>query len=188
VCGKVENMTNRLRVASVCVALAMSLTCGYRCAAQKFKPVPPAPVPSRIIAAKKVFIANGGGDESVFDWPQYSGGPNRLYDELYAALKSWGRYELASTPGEAELVFEIRLTNFQPHRSEPLGEQNVQYDSQFRLTIRDVQTHETLWGLTEHAQTAILQGNRDKNFEVALGRILAELKRIGGPAQVAAKR
>lgn len=72
-------------------------------------------------------------------------------------------------------------------RSERLREQNPQYDSQFHLAIRDVKTHETLWGLTEHAQTAILQGNRDKNFEQALGGILSELRRITGPAQVAAK-
>jgi hypothetical protein len=44
-----------------------------------------------------------------------------------------------------------------------------------------------LWGLTEHAHTAILQGNRDKNFEQALGGVLSELRRIAGPAPVAAK-
>ena len=98
-----------------------------------------------------------------------------------------GRYELVSTPGEADLVFEIRLTSVQLMRSEPLREQNPQYDSQFHLAIRDVKTHETMWGLTEHAQTAILQGNRDKNFEQALGGILSELRRIAGPAQAAAK-
>ena len=181
-------MCKRFRATVLCAGLAISLNCDYLCAAQKPKEAPPAPVPSLILTAKKVFVANGGGDESVYDWPQYSGGPNRLYDEFYAALKSWGRYELVSTPGDAELVFEIRLTNLQPMRSEPLKEQNPQYDSQFHLAIRDVQTHETLWGLTEHAQTAILQGNRDKNFEIALGRILSELKRIAGPAQAAATR
>lgn len=90
-------------------------------------------------------------------------------------------------PGEADLVFEIEMTSLQPMRSQRLREQNPQYDSQFHLAIRDVKTHETSWGLTEHAQTAILQGNRDKNFEQALGGILSELRRITGPAQVAAK-
>lgn len=180
-------MTKGLRAAVLCAGLAMSLICDYLFAAQQSKRVPPAPIPSLILTAKKVFVANGGGDESLFDWPQYSGGPDRLYDEFYAAMKSWGRYDLVSTPGDAELIFEIRLTNLQPMRSEPLKEQNPQYDSQFRLAIRDVKTHETLWGLTEHAQTAILQGNRDKNFEQALGAIVSELRRIAGPAQVAAK-
>ena len=180
-------MTKSLGAAVLCACLAMWLSSDYRCAAQQSVHVPPAPVPSLILTATKVFVANGGGDESLFDWPQYSGGPDRLYNEFYAAMKSWGRYELVSTPGEADLVFEIRLTSVQPMRSEPLREQNPQYDSQFHLAIRDVKTHETMWGLTEHAQTAILQGNRDKNFEQALGGILSELRRIAGPAQVAAK-
>lgn len=60
------------------------------------------------------------------------------------------------------------------------------YDSQFRLTIRDVQTHSTLWGLTEHGQSAVLQENRDKNFEKSLGGILVELKKIAGPGAAGA--
>lgn len=180
-------MTKRLRAVVLCAGFVMSLRCDHLCAAQQSKQVPAAPVPSLILAAKKVFIANGGGDESLFDTPQYSGGPDRLYNEFYAAMKSWGRYELVGTPGEADLVFEIRLTILQPSRSAPLGQQNPQYDSQFHLAIRDVKTQETLWGLTEHAQTAILQSNRDKNFEQALAGILSELRRIAGPAQSAAK-
>lgn len=180
-------MPKRFRAAVLCASLAMLLGCEHLCAAQKSKGVPPAPVPPLILAAKKVFIANGGGDESRFDWPQYTGGPDRLYNEFYAAMKSWGRYELVDSPGDADLVFEIRLTILQPTRSEPLNEQNPSYDSQFHLSIRDVKSHETLWGLTEHAQTAILQGNRDKNFEQAVEGILSELRRIAGPAQAAAK-
>ena len=114
-------MTKRLRAAVLCAGLAMSLSCNYLCAAQQPKKVPPAPVPPLILTAKKVFIANGGGDESLFDWPQYSGGSDRLYNEFYAAVESWGRYELVSTPGEADLVFEICLTSLQPMRSEPLS-------------------------------------------------------------------
>jgi hypothetical protein len=107
-----------------------------------------------------------------------------LYDEFYAAMKSWGRYELVGAPNEADLVFEVRLTVMQPQRSQPLGaDANPEYDSQFHLAIRDGMTHETLWGLTEHAQTALLQGNRDKNFEKAMAGIVAELHRIAGPKQ-----
>lgn len=181
-------MLKRLRAAVLCAGLAMSLNCGYLSAAQQTKHVPPAPIPQQILAAKKVFIANGGGDESLFGSPQYSGGPDRLYNEFYAGMKSWGRYELVGRPEEADLLFEIRLMVLQPLRLEHLGGgDNPAYDSQFHLAIRDMKTHETLWGLTEHAQTAILQGNRDKNFEQALEGILSELRRIAGPAQVALK-
>jgi hypothetical protein len=48
------------------------------------------------------------------------------------------------------------------------------------LVIRDVKTRETLCGLTEHAQGAVLQSNRHKNFEQALGAVVAEAQRIAG--------
>ena len=132
-------MAKRLRAAVFFAGLAISLRCDHLYAAQQFKQVPPAPIPPLILAAKKVFIANGGGDESLFDMPQYSGGPDRLYNEFYASMKSWGRYELVSSPGEADLVFEVRLTVLQlvPERQYP------SYDPQFHLAIRDVKTHET---------------------------------------------
>jgi hypothetical protein len=143
---------------------------------------PPAPVSPLILTAKKVFITNEGGDESLLDSPQYSGGPDRLYNEFYAAMKSWGCYELVGSPRDADLVIELRPTIMQPQRSHPLaGDNNAEYDSQFHLAVRHVMTHETVWGLTEHAQTAILQGNRDKNLEHALTGIVAELHRIAGP-------
>lgn len=63
-----------------------------------------------------------------------------------------------------------------------LTDDRLESDSQFRLVIRDAKTHQTLWGLTEHAQSAVLQGNRDKNFELALAAVVAEVHRIAGPA------
>jgi len=136
-------MTKGLKLAVFLAAMAICLLCDQVCAAQQFKQVPPAPIPQQIVTAKKVFIANGGGDESlIFDSPQYSGGPDRLYNEFYAAIKSWGRYELVNAPGEADLVFEIRLTLIQPRRAEVLGSGKPEYDSQFHLSIRDVTTHE----------------------------------------------
>jgi hypothetical protein len=112
-------MSSRLR-AVVFVGVTIALFGGELCAAPKSGPVPSAPVPSLILSAKKIFVANAGGDESVFD-PQYSGGPDRLYDEFYAAAKSWGRYELTSSPEDAGLVFEIGLTVVRPQRSHPLA-------------------------------------------------------------------
>lgn len=167
----------------VLLSLAISLFGGRVYASQKSKPAS-APIPSLILSARKVFVANGGGDESAFD-PQYTGGPDRLYDEFYAGMESWGRYQLVGSPEDADLVFEVRLTVIRPQSSHPLGDNNEPYDSQFQLAIRDVKTNVILWGLTEHAQTAILQSNRDKNFEQALAAILSELRKIAGPAQPA---
>lgn len=64
--------------------------------AQTPKTTPPAPVPRQILAAKKVFVVNAGGDE-LFDDPKF-GGVDRTYNQFYAAMKAWGRYELVETP------------------------------------------------------------------------------------------
>ena len=41
------------------------------------------------------------------------------------------------------------------------------------FAVRDAKAHETLWRITEHAQSAVLQSNRDKNSEQALAAIVA---------------
>ena len=56
--------------------------------------VPPAPVPSPIAAAKKVFISNAPGS----NLPASFGGTDRTYNEFYAAMKGWGHYELVPPP------------------------------------------------------------------------------------------
>lgn len=176
-------MMKHLKAAVLCFGLAMPLLSGPISATQQKKPTHPAPIPTQILTAKKVFIANGGGDESRYESALYSGGPDRPYNEFYAAMKAWGRYELVAAPGEADLVFEIRLTIFQLQHIRVLADSdNPAYDSQFRFVIRDAKTHETLWGLTEHAQVAALQSSRDRNFEQAMAAVVAEVQRIVGPA------
>jgi hypothetical protein len=141
-----------------------------------------APVPAPILAAKKVFIANDGG-EAIFDDPKY-GDVDRAYNQFYAAMKTWGRYELAGTPADADLLLEIRLTvSWQPR--EVLREQSssaVPYDPLFRLVIRDARTNAVLWGLTEHVRWAILQGNLDKNFDQAMAKLVGDVQALTGQA------
>ena len=69
--------------------------------------VPPAPVPSPIAAAKKVFISNAPGT----NLPAYFGGPDRAYNEFYAAMKGWGHYELVAAPSDADLILEISFNS-----------------------------------------------------------------------------
>jgi hypothetical protein len=174
-------MMKHLKAAVLCFGLAMHLLSGPIQAEQQKKATQPAPIPAQILTAKNVFIANGGGDESHNDATLYSGGPDRAYNEFYAAMKTWGRYGLVAAPGDADLIIEIRLTVFQLQTNR-LTDDNTASDSQFRMVIRDAKTHETLWGLTEHAQGAVLQSNRDKNFEQAMAAVVAEVRRIAGPA------
>ncbi len=118
-----------------------------------------APVPAQIFSAKKVFVSNAPGDDS------YGSGPARLYDPFYAALKSWGRYELVSDPRDADLVFELTYL-------EPIVDVTVtgtaatgasggsHSDPQVRLVILDPKTHVSLWWFAAHIKSPFLRLNR----------------------------
>jgi len=144
----------------------------------KPSPTPAAPIPGQILAAKKVFVSNSGGDERWFEDPLFTGGVDRTYNEFYAAMKTWGRYELTGSPAEADLIFEIGLSapGIAGAGSEGDTLARKPYDPQFRLPIRDPKTDVLLWAFTEHVQWAILQGNRDKNYEATLNKIFADVQ------------
>ncbi len=144
-------------------------------AAAQPKGAPSAPVPAQLIAAKRIFIANAGGDVGSYPEPPYDGGPDRAYNSFYAAMKAWGRYELVGTPADADLLFEIRFT---VHPGTVWKGDTVYSDSQFRLSIREPKTGALLWALCEPVEHAVLQANRDRNFDVALDRVLDDVKRV----------
>ncbi len=144
--------------------------------AQQPKVQAPAPVPAQIAAAQKVFIANAGGEslETVIDETVFNGGPDRPYNEFYAAMKSWGRCELVSSPADADLVLEISWVLTDTGLRLPvLG--------QLRLVVIDPKTHVTLWNFTEYVRGALLLGNRDKNFDQAMNTVVARMKALMSP-------
>ena len=87
-----------------CVGLAAALMVAPVLGAQATKVTAAAPIPAQIGAARKVFIANDGADlagQAVF---KRAGEPEAAYNHFYAAMQAWGRYELVSTPADADLV------------------------------------------------------------------------------------
>jgi hypothetical protein len=138
-----------------------------------------APVPNQIVAAKRMFISNAGsesyGSQTYFRLTKYDGGPDRFYNQFYAAMKAWGRYELTDSPADADVVGEVRFTS-------PIVDKQTQYelvyDPQLNLTILDPKTRVPLWSLTEHIQPA---GNKDgdnRNFDQAVARIVDQTRRL----------
>jgi hypothetical protein len=137
-----------------------------------------APVPVAIVSARKVFISNAGAGCDPSSSAYFKGGPDRPYNQFYAALKSWGRYELVPSPADAELALETSLTCPAGAASVSGGRGGSTYDPQLRLVILDVKTRITLWGITEHVEMALLQSNRDKNFDRAMKRLVDDLKSL----------
>jgi hypothetical protein len=168
-----------IRALVFCLSLAV-LGLIQAVSAQQSKETAPAPVPAQIAAAQKVFISNAGGAtlEAILDETIFNGGPDRPYNQFYAGMKSWGRYEFVSSPADADLVLEISWALTDTGLRLPvLG--------QLRLVIIDPKTHITLWNLTEYVRGALLLGNRDKNFDQAMNTVVARLKALTAPPPTA---
>ena len=140
-----------------------------------------APIPPQIANAKRVFISNAG-EETNFRLPKdawYSGGPNRTYNQFYAAMKSWGRYELVSSPADADLVFEIGFTD-RPQTPIAL--------TQIKLVLRDPKTNVRLWTLTSYVDFAGTPKNREKNYDTAMSALMDDLKSLASPPGASATK
>jgi hypothetical protein len=142
-----------------------------------------APIPAQIGAAKKVFISNAGQD----DLGGFSGGQDRTYNQFYAAMKTWGQYELVSTPADADLVldisFAVQAVGANVIKGDSIG---TGYAPRFRLLVLDPKTHFTLWAFTDHVPWALFAGNRDKNFDQGIVNLLDDLKKLAGRSPSAA--
>lgn len=153
-------------------------------AAAATKQITPGPIPSQISQAKKVFVANAGENQPFLNDPLFTGGPQRAYDQFYAGMKAAGKYELVDAPSDADLWFEIELA---ANRAGPRISQEPSifgdspYDPYFRLVIREPKTNAILWVVIEHVQWAILQGNRDKNFDQAMERMISDVQWLARP-------
>lgn len=153
-------------------------------AVQSQTPPISAPVPPAIVAAKKIFVANAGADSGLFPHP-FSGNPDRAYEQFYTALKSDGHWDLVSSPREADLVLELRLTA-------PYGPSNADKEKgasdplpMFRLVIYDAGSHYLLWAVTEAIYPANLQKTHDRNFDDAVTAILDDFETLSGKPPVA---
>jgi hypothetical protein len=136
-----------------------------------------APVPAQIVSARKVFIANAGADLAAQAAFKRAGDPDQAYNRFYAAMQTWGRYVLVSTPAEADLVFEIRFAA--PRYYD--GTLAV-YDPQFGLSILDAKTHFVLWSLAEPVEGAFRKATWLKNFDHGLSALMDDLKKLSAPS------
>ena len=108
--------------------------------------------------------------------PQFTGGPDRAYNQFYAAMKSWGRFEIVNSPADADLLLEIRQEVAPVTRGdEPL----------FRLKVRDPKTNALLWAFHIHVLFGLGQGESDRIFDRAVDRLINDLRTLVTPPQPA---
>ena len=155
------------------LATVSALVPQHALAEKSRKDVPLAPLPAKVLAARKAFLANGGGSDLA-------------YDAFYAAVKEWSRYYIVSSSSEADIVIEIRYvtedrgTHVWSTTNSSSGATNVHsgriVDPQLLLTIFDPTSKEALWSTVEHRRLARLEKNRDKETINAAQKLVSNLK------------
>jgi hypothetical protein len=101
-----------------------------------------APVPSQIQQAQTIFLTNSGSD------PNFPIDATKSYNDIYAALQTWGRYKLVNSPDWADLVFQLKgiapITDVSGNRG---GVYSVTSPA-FQITILDPKSNIALWTIT----------------------------------------
>jgi hypothetical protein len=101
-----------------------------------------APVPSQIHQAQTIFLTNSGSD------PNFPIDATKAYNDIYAALQTWGRYKLVTSPDQADLVFQLKgiapITDVSGNRR---GVYSITSPA-FQLTILDPKSNIALWTIT----------------------------------------
>jgi hypothetical protein len=137
------------------------------------KDVPPAPLPAIVINAKKVFLTNGGGSSLA-------------YDSFYSEMKNWGKYQIAGSPEEADLIIELAYrvedggTRIWSSTNTYTGATQVHsahmVDPQLVLTIYDAKSKQSLWAAVDHRRLARREKNREKETINSTERLVQELR------------
>jgi hypothetical protein len=137
------------------------------------KDIPAAPLPAAIVNAHRVFLSNGGGSDLA-------------YDAFYSAMKTWGKYQIAGSPDDADLIVELayrvvdRGTRVWSSTNTYNGVTDVHSreitDPQLVLTIYDAKTKNSLWSTIDHRRLARREKNREKETINSAERLVDELK------------
>jgi hypothetical protein len=171
-----ETMLRIVKLGIFCAVLVTALVFAPLLNARQPNETAAAPVPAQVITGKKVFISNAGYDSIALAVFKREGEPDKPYNQFYAAMKSWGRYELVDSPSEADLVFEIRFnSNFFAGGIPELD-----------LAILDVKTHFSLWSITAPVEGAIRKVTWKKNFSQGITNLMDDLKKLTTQAVAAA--
>jgi hypothetical protein len=125
---------------------------------KKPEPVPPAPIPTGIATAKTVFLSN------VCELPYKSCAA--VYNDLFTEISKQGKYQLVTSPADADLIFEISYT---------VRRDGSDFDSYLQLKIVDRATQVPLWTITEP----------DTETSSAIDAVVLDLSVLSRPGQTA---
>lgn len=143
--------------------------------AQATIPAPAAaPIPPQIASSHSVFLSNLGSDAN------FPADPDRVYTDIYKALAAWGHYRLASSPDQADLIFQLRdVSTF----TTLYGTDNSSYtvnNPTFELTIVDPKSGVTLWTIDSPVSIAGNQKARSRWLAISETNLVSRIKVVAG--------
>jgi hypothetical protein len=145
--------------------LVLFTACAAIVAGKSRADIPLAPLPGKVMTAKKVFLLNGGGNDLG-------------YDTVYAAFRQWPRFTVVDSASSADIVMEIRempeeILVAARGNNHPIRHEIV-------LTIFDPASKEPLWSSSERVRIALTAKNRDKETINAAEKLIGDLKARAG--------
>lgn len=175
------HVTLRILIGS---ALALLLASTPLARAVQSSAAAPTLVPPLITSAHSVFVSNGGGP-NYFN--AFTGGADRGYSQLYAALQQWGRYQIVDSPSQADLILEIRSIAPAVDVSGPNEGSSISYNPQLILRILDPKTNAVLWTTSANVRAFGRQASRDKGFDQSVAVLVDRVRQLTGESLDAAQ-
>lgn len=128
------------------------------------------PLPRAIRTARRIYIARGARCAWFAD-------PGYAFGAFKAAMRHWGKYQLATSPATAQL--EFRFDNYCPteHQNYRTGPTiNLYRFPRLRLTISDLRSNSVLGVLVQPMRYAALQSSRNQNLDRAIRLLVDRLR------------
>lgn len=136
-----------------------------------------APLPVAISSAKTIFIYNDGSSSIA-------------YDAFCDGIRNWGKYEIAASRDQADLVVELSYRDAGngtvPWRGDAFAAMQPKHGktvAQIIVTIYDSRTNETLWSASDPQKHAIREKNRDREVIQSVQHIVNDLEVRAGTSQ-----
>jgi hypothetical protein len=137
-------------------------------------PAPNAPVPPQIASSKTVFLSNAGADTG------FPIDPTQVYNDVYKALQTWGRYKLVSSPEQADLVFKLRdMSTFTTYGASHGTVYTVNSPS-FQLAIVDPKANATLWMINSPVALAGSKQKLARWISISETNLVSRIKVVAG--------
>lgn len=161
------------RLAVPIFVITLAIAAADVSSAQQPVNLPSAPIPARIFSARKMFVSNATGEI-----PMPPDTLDLAYNEFYAAMKSWGRYDVVADPSDADLVFELRFHYSVGPTGVVQGSGGSTEDFQLRVSILDSRTRTILWALSKSIPQSSNKIKSRQFFDQSMAALVDNLKKL----------